>query len=394
MVIASKLITFNGAQDFEIRAYVGSLGFKTIVDWEYFGDDVSPLAPTRTVDNGGVQVRIFDARYVGDNPRLFNTRVSLREFLPDGLELARNEALAYQRLYDSKGTDRMDPNEIPVATLLGSFLADDSFDTPSFAAMWASRFPRAPISPAPGAPFLVFRWEGNVTAARLPASAAAGDSSAGGKFLDRYIFPAAATRRTREFLIALMRKSLAALLFLHTAGIVHRSLSSSSILCNTVETRMAPNLEVKIRDFGFARAVSDLATGDNLREAQRAGASSPSEISSFFFAEDILSLGYAFCELIFGSLIVPGSAGSSSLPDSSQDRIKALYEDTFDSDIAKLREYMSAEDAWAPAITFLDGQSGDWAGWGLLSDMLGARSNFRNSKVSVEDIAKSTLLQT
>jgi hypothetical protein len=394
MSIASTLISFDGAQDFEIRSYVGALGYKTIVDWEYYSDNVNPLAPTRTVDDsGGPQVRIFDARYVGQNPRLYNSRVALREFLPGSLELARNEALAYQRLYDSKGADRMDPNEIPVATLLGSFLADESFDSPQFALLWAGRFPRAPTPPAPGAPFLVFRWEGNVTAARLPLAAADGDSSAGGKFFDRYVWPQGAQRRTAGYLTVLMRKSLSALLYLHTAGIVHRSLSSNSLLCNTVETRMALSLEVKLKDFGFARAVSELADGDGLREAQKAGAVSPSDIGSFFYAEDILSLGYAFCELIFASLAISPSSESSLVPDSSQDRIKALFEDTFDCDIRQLRDYMMAEEAWAPAITFLDGPNGDRAGWSLLSDMLCARKKFASTKVSVADLLKSKLLQ-
>jgi serine/threonine protein kinase len=380
--IASNLIDFSGAQDFEIRRYIGSLGFKTITDWEYYSKTVNPLAPTRTVESQAPQVRLYDARCIAPNPRLYNARVLLKEFLPDGMELAANEAEAYKTLYETKGNE-IYPNAIPVATLLGSFLTDESFNRTSFSQEWARRFPSTPLPPKPGAPFLVFLWEGNLTAGQFPAALAAG-TSAGGRLFDS-LWPLASRRRTETYVRALMFKSLQALLYLHSAGLVHRSIGTSSLLVNTVEDRMASSLEVKLRDFGFSKTMSALTGGEDLSRARKAGASAPTDISKFFFAEDIYSLGYTFCELLFSSLI--DLRGGGSFPDASQDRFKKTFEDTFELEIDSFRNYCLAEDAWAPAVNFLDGSQR--AGWAILKEMLRSRTEFR--KVSIAEIMNSPL---
>lgn len=376
-----QLIRFAGASDFEIRRYIGSLGFKTVVDWEYAEFD--PMAPKRTVDaGGGPQVRLYDARCICNNMALYNTRVQLKEFLEGGTELAVAEAEAYQTLYDSKGGDTIDPDVVPVATLLGSFLADGSFNKVEFAARWAAQFPRSPKAPQPGSPWLVFRYEGNLTAAQFPGSPRT--DSAGGRFFDK-LFPRGRSRRTEEYLVQLMRKSLSALQYLHSAGIVHRSLSSHSLLVNTLEDRSASSLEVKLRDFGFAQTVSKLLAGDELEKARKAGAETPPEITSYFFCGDVYDLGYAFCELIFGSLITDLEKDA---PDSSQDRFKTLFEDTFDFSIDRCREYCMAEPQWEPAVEFCDAE--DMAGWKLLTQMLGARQNFKT--ISLNELLASPLV--
>jgi serine/threonine protein kinase len=386
MSIAPQLIEFSGASEFEVSRFIGSLGFRTIVDWEYDREYAAfdPLAPKRTVDSsGGAQVRLYDARCISRNPRLYNARVQLKEFLTGGMELGVNEAEAYQKLYDSKGGTPMDPNVVPVATLLGSFVADASFGSESFAESWARNFPRSPQAPRPGSPWLVFRYEGNLTAARFPSSPR-GDSP-GGRLVDR-LFPQSAFRRRVAYLVQLMRKSLLALEYLHTAGLVHRSLSGHSLLVNTVEDRLASSLEVKIRDFGFAKSVSDLlTTSDELAKARRAGAETPAEISAYFMSGDIYDLGYAFCELIFGSL---AAASSAPPPDASQDRFKSLFEDTFELSTERFRDYCDAEPAWEPAVRFLD--LADRAGWTILRAMLGARQNYRFT--SLGELIASPLL--
>lgn len=381
MSIAPQLIKFVGASDFEIRRYIGSLGFKTVVDWEYAEYD--PMAPKRTVDaGGGPQVRLYDARYISDNMALYNTRVQLKEFLDDGSELAVAEAEAYQALYASKGGETIDPDVVPVATLLGSFLADGSFSQMEFAARWAAQFPRSPKAPQPGSPWLVFRYEGNLTAAQFPGSPRT--DSAGGRLFDK-LFPRGRSRRTEEYLLQLIRKSLSALQYLHSAGIAHRSLSSHSLLVNTLEDRLATNLEVKLRDFGFAKSVSKLLSGDELEKARKAGADTPAEITSFFFCGDVYDLGYAFCELIFGSLITDLD---KDVPDSSQDRFKTLFEDTFDLNMDRCREYCMAEPQWEPAVEFCD--ANDMAGWKLLMQMLDARQNYKT--LSLNELMASPLL--
>lgn len=381
MSIAPNLIQFGGASDFEIQRYIGSLGFKTVVDWEYAEYD--PMAPKRTVDTGGgPQVRLYDARCISQNPTLYNARVQLKEFLEDGTELAVAEAEAYQTLYASKGDETIDPDVVPVATLLGSFMADESFNQMEFAARWAQRFPISPKAPRPGSPWLVFRYEGNLTAAQFPSSPRS--DSAGGLFFDK-LFPRGRARRTEEYLIQLMRKSLSALQYLHTAGIAHRSLSSHSLLVNTLEDRLASNLEVKLRDLGFAKSVSKLLSSDELEKARKVGAETPSEITSFFLCGDVYDLGYAFCELIFGSLVTDIEQDA---PDSSQDRFKTLFEDTFDLAIDRCREYCAAEPQWEPAVEFCD--ANDMAGWKLLTQMLGARQNYRT--LSLIDLMASPLI--
>lgn len=382
MSISPNLIQFGGASDFEIRRYIGSLGFKTIVEWEYYGKDVNPLAPTRTEESGGEQVRLYYARCIARNPLLYNARVLLKEFLPSGLEFSVNEAEAYKRLYESKGETNINPNEVPVATLLGSFLADDSFNSLSFAANWAARFPRSPKPPTPGSPFLVFRWEGNQTAAQLPAALARGDSP-GGRFLDRFLWPKAAARKRWLFLRVLMKKSLLALYYLHSAGLVHRSIGCNSLLLNTLELRLVGDLEVKLCDFGFSKAVTDLLSGAEMDKAKKAGAISPAEISANFFSEDVYSLGYTFCELCFSCLAT--TKEGTPAPDASQDRLKTLFEDTFALDIEQFRDYCAAEDSWLPVVEFLD--DNEKAGWLLLKSMLSARSDFKH--VTLQSLLES-----
>lgn len=361
MSIAPQLVEFVGASDFEISRYVGSLGFKTIVDWEYAEYD--PLQPKRTEESNGAQVRLYDGRCISRNPLLYNSRVQLKEFLPDGLALALCEAEAYQRLYASKSSTPLRPDEIPVATLLGSFTADAAFGKPEFARAWSRRFPRSPVPPAPDAPFLVFRYEGNLTAARFPSSPRS--DSAGGALFDK-LFPAAASRRTEAYLTALMKKALEAVLYIHSAGLAHRSLSLHSLLVNTVEDRLSSSLEVKLRDFGFAKVVSEmLTTDDELSKARKAGAESPSELTAFFLSDDIEQLGWAFCELVFASL----KDGDGDLPD-----FKLLVGDTFKLDMDQFRDYCVAEPTWERVVQFLDGVDGE--GWVLLRSMFGAKENY------------------
>lgn len=380
MSISSELIDFSGASEFEIRNYVGSLGYKTIVDWEYYAKDVSPLAPTRTVEAAGPQIRLYDARCLTRTPALYNTRVMLKEFLPSGLELAVSEAEAYKRLYDANASAEA-RKSIPVARLLGQFLADQSFNGMSFELAWAKRFPRSPKAPRPGTPFLVFIWEGTTTAGAFPRAVAASDSP-GGRFFES-LWPAAAQNRTSAYLRMFMLRSLEALLFLHATGLVHRSVGTSSLLVNTVDNRFADSLDVKLKDFGFAKPVSELAAGVELERAKKAGASNPSEIASFFYAEDIYSLAYTFCELIFESHAA--IQRNVPKPDASQDRFKATFEDTFEFDITRFREYCKAEDAWAGAVKFLD--SNDGSGWDLLKAMLQARENY--AEISLLALTKS-----
>ncbi|CDF33157.1 unnamed protein product [Chondrus crispus] len=363
--------------DFEIRRIVGQQAFANITDWEYYGVK-DPLAPTRTVQPSQPAIRLYDARITSNFPRLSNARVMLKEFLKDGVELGVNEAEAYQALYQATAGS-VDPDVVPVATLLGTFMTDESFSSPDFAASWARRFPNSPNPPTAGAPFLVFRWEGMQTGLNCAAAKDAG-ADPGTSLLDKW-FPSNLMQRRSIFLRVFMKRTLDALYYLHsTGGIVHRSMGLASIMVNTAEYRLASSLLVKIRDLGFAKPVSALAVGDGLEKARKAGAVTPGEIASFYNADDIYALGYAFLEVIFSSY------GGKPV---TQDRFKVLFEDTFELDVSNFRQYCAEDPEWTEAVSLLDKDDG--AGWDLLKTMLGSRENFKN--ISVESLRNSTFFR-
>lgn len=368
------LRTFE-ASDFEIRRIVGQQSFATITDWEYYTP--APFAPTRTTEPSGPAIRLYEARITRAIPELFNARVLLKEFLPAGVKLGVTEAEAYDSLYATvPETTRED---IPAALLLGSFLTDSSFDSPAFVSSWRARFPRSPEPPVAHAPFLVFRWQGLSTALSLAAPPPVENPSS--QWFDNW-FPANLVRRKSLYLLAFMSKALFALRFLHSqAGFIHRSIGLASIMVNTTEWRYASNLDVKLRDFGFAKPISALAQGKDLERARRAEAFTPTEISAFYFAEDIYALGYAFVELIFSVF--------SGRP-VTQDVFKKLFEDTFSFSTSEIRQYCAEDPDWSDAVAFLDGSNK--SGWDLLLSMLKARQNYKS--VSLEMLCASQFLTT
>lgn len=281
----TALLRSFSAKDFLIRRPVASQGYVALTEWTYrdaeSGAEVfDPTAPTRTAAPSEPAVRLYDATIVASGPSR-NTRVMLKEFLPGGRELGVAEAEAYEKLASmaadadaappaaggavGRGGVRQTPvGGPPVATLLGSFLSDDAFGSPDFRDSWRRSFPTAGEPPLPNTPWLVFRWEGNTTAASYltsttPAAAAAAGVSGVG-FIDS-LFPDGAYRRRAAFLRAVLAGAAAAVGHLHAAGVTHRSLGLSSLLLNTGEERLAASVGVKVRDFGFApvRQVRELA---------------------------------------------------------------------------------------------------------------------------------------
>eukprot|EP00171_Calliarthron_tuberculosum_P010671 IDg10671t1 len=353
------------ASDFEIRRIVGEQGYAMITDWEYY-DEVrarDPLAPTRTTEASPAAVRLYEA-VVLSPPELRNARVLLKEFLDAGVELAVNEAEAYKALYSVNMEGRVN---VPVARCLGSFLTDKSFATPDFREFWANRFPRSPNPPAAGAPFLVFPFNEFSYTAQNAADVSSDDDVPGVRLLNK-LFPSMERQSRYIYAHALCARAVAAVRYLHdTAGIVHRSLGLASLTVSSVEHKYADSLVVKIRDLGFAKPVSSLISSE-LEKARKAGAVTPGEITSFFFAEDIYALGYALAEYIF-------VAFSDSNAMWTQDFFKKIFEDTFELDIARFRSYCCEDPDYAAVVEFLD--EGDKDGWIFLQTMLQARQNFK-----------------
>lgn len=374
--VATCILTPFVPSDFEIRRLVGQQGYATITDWEYYTPK-DPLSPTRTVENNGPAIRLYEAVITSSIPRFYNTRVLLKEFLPPGTNLGVTEAETYNLLYRVSTDAPVNPDVVPVATLLGSFVTDESFADPSLQLSWRSRFPKSPVAPRVGAPFLVFRWEG----LQNGLSCAAPPERNDGNGLFDSLFPQNLVRRKTVFLRTFIRKSVHALLYLHaTAGLVHRSIGLASIMVNTSEYRLASSLLVKFRDLGFSKPVSELASGSDLEKARKAGAVSPASIAAFYFAEDIYALGYAFLEVVFSSF-----SGRSD----SQDMFKKLFEDTFQLDIDEFRNYCVEDPDWVEAVAFLDDRDG--VGWHFMKSMLSARNMF--GSVSMQTLKESPFLE-
>lgn len=367
----ATLQTFE-ASDFEIQRIVGQQSFATITDWEYYTP--TPLGQTRTTEPSEPAIRLYDARIISSYPSLYNARVMLKEFLPPAIQLGVTEAEAYNILYSADIDPDLD--EIPVASLLGTFLTDDAFASSSFALSWRMRFPKSPEPPTPEAPFMVFRWEGLQTAMTVATKPQAEDPQ-----INWFsVFVSDIRDEKANYLRVFFIRSLDALIYLHSrGGLVHRSIGLASLMVNSSEWRDAPNLLVKLRDFGFAKPVSALAQGAELDRARRAEAFTPADIACFYFAEDIYALGYAFLELVFSVF--------SGRP-VTQDTFKNLFEDTFDLSRDQIRQYCTQDPDWTDAVNFLDQCNQD--GWSFLLTMLGARRNFR--AVSLERLRNSPFL--
>lgn len=369
----AALQKFN-ASDFEIRRIVGEQGYAMITDWEYY-DEVrarDPLAPTRTTEKSPAAVRLYEAVILSP-PELRNARVLLKEFLNAGVELAVNEAEAYNLLYAASPDERTE--NVPVARCLGSFLTDESFAAPGFREFWANRFPRSPIPPAAGAPFLVFPFNEFSYTAENAAAISLSDDVPGVRFLNK-LFPSLERQSRAIYARALCSRAVGALRYLHNnAGIVHRSLGLASLTVSSIEYKYADSLVVKIRDLGFAKPMSSLISVE-LDKARKAGAVTPSEIARYFFAEDIYALGYALVEYIF-------AAFSESKAMRTQDFFKKIFEDTFELNTDQFRSYCCEDPDYASAVEFLD--EGDRDGWTFLQTMLQARQKFKET--TLEEIA-------
>jgi len=364
-----------------------------------------------------------------------NARVLLKEYFPVAREIAEQELRVYTDLvtaWDDVAPDE-DFADAPVATLRGWFQTTMECERRAFREDWTNRFPRVE-PPTAGNLWLLFRWQGNKAMSEFANSMSSATS-----FWDQLSEPMFGPRKSNlktqfYFLRNLIKECLAALTFLHERGVIHRSIGASSITLNTFDVTQGDNLQVKLRDFGFASRAALLDDG-TLRKAQEAGARSPGEMLAFVAAEDLYAMGYALAETVFTSLAAkeaaqtepkgtkmtpimkqwiqqaqgggdeaPGpvqSLGPVGSPQASarpaartdQDALKKLMEDVFDSDIkGAFRDYCEAEERWADVVAFLDLE--DRAGWQLLDDMINSKRRVQGktedktlSELSEDEIA-------
>jgi len=387
--------------DFEILRAVGEMGFATITDWEYYTprNPLDPNQPSRTIQKNSLSVRLFEGKISSGSLR--NSRVLLKEFFPSARSIAEQELRVYTDLVESL-PEGGDLAETPVAILRGWFFTTDECETASFQRSWMQRFPRTQ-PPSAGNLWLVFRWEGNRAMSDLPRLSKKKET-----FWDKLNQPVFGRRDAKEtkfaYLKRLMKESVSALVFLHERGIVHRSLGSSSISLSTIEFTEVNQLQVNIRDFGFAARVAKM-DDETLQKAREAGANTPKEIVEFVTSQDIYAMAYALVETVFSVLATPredadvqvspimkswlsnaevsqpGQTPRSSNSESPEDQnsLKRLIEDVFGGDIGGgFREYCSAEERWKDVVEFLDQEEG--AGWQLLDSMLNCQRRSKQRK--------------
>jgi serine/threonine protein kinase len=173
-----------------------------------------------------------------------------------------------------------------------------------------------------------------------------------------------------------MRATLEAVAFMHEASMVHRSLSGASLLLSTNDDRVTDpqRIVVKLTDLGFATTIPEAAMDPSLlRRARRLGcANSPFEITAFVTGEDLHALGLAFLELLFSSLVAREAEEKEGALPSDQATFQRLYEDVFECDILRLRDYCMEEPIWEAAVSFLDEDGG--SGWNFIEILLSARA--------------------
>jgi len=348
----------------------------SVTEWQYYGgtrDPTDPKQPQRTVEVSGTAVRLYEGKIL--NGVRANARVLLKEYLPAGLEAAVNEAEAYKSLF-AASNKITDPDNVPLATLLGSFRADAVFASEEFKKKWKKSFPNTGDVPAPNSPWLVFRWEGNLTGANLAAYKQQPN------YLD-VVFGDLLYRRKSTFLKKFMLKSLQALGFIHDRGLIHRSLGAASLLVNTLDENFHLSLEVKLRDLGFAKSLTSLDE-KALKKARDKGAITPGEIARYLQREDLAAMGYIFLQLTFSYLVDPSKfqPTNTQQEQSNQETFKRLFEDVYDKDLKRLRDYCEAEPGWELGIRFLDENNG--SGWNLIAKLLPTASKANSDDSAFE----------
>ncbi|KAG5180494.1 hypothetical protein JKP88DRAFT_349571 [Tribonema minus] len=284
-------------RDLQIKRFVGEMGFMEITDWEYFGGGRNPLdpsAPQRTVSKGGATVRLFEASTPAAE------RVLLKEFPAAVAQLAGNELSVHQRLARSWEARGGAADAAPSSVLMGSLVADETFDNLRFIERWMTKFPTL-TPPRQGNMWLVFKWESLMSFASFPTAKQEGE------YLLDVIDPTRRLRRRTAFLRAMMAAAVQAVASIHEAGVAHRSLGPSSFRINTADERTPETLTVRLADFAFASSLGDPDEATLRRAARLAGMPasgrvSPLAVASILVREDLQCLGYTFLELLLSSL--------------------------------------------------------------------------------------------
>ncbi|EME32374.1 ATP binding / protein kinase [Galdieria sulphuraria] len=346
--------------DFEIRRLVGKQSLLRIVEWEYY-QKKNPTEPAVTVEPGSLACRLYEAILYPNTKQ--ETEVLLKEYHKEALEMGYNEKSVFETLEEDYGVD-ITSEQLPLSRFLGSLEAPDTFETEYFREQWQRALPYIE-PPKAGHLFLVFCWEGLSTVASYPVNR-------NNRAWLSTIFLESKFQRRCQFVKKIMSSSLEALEFLHRYRIVHLSLGPQSLLLNTTREDQVHALKVRLRDFGFSRRLSSL-DDDSIRRAYAAGASNPRAISNYYYAQDIVLLGYVFLMLTFCSF-----ADSVIYQKMGYDGLKRLVEDLFQFDFDRLRSYLIQDDSVRDVVRFLD--QGNGSGWVFARNMLILKRQLRHEQ--------------
>jgi len=371
-----------------VQRYIGSQGFSEITDWQYFDEDnknvapppFDPRSPKRTVESSGSVVRLFSGVIAGvegqkRRSRGEDIRVLIKEFDSSLRKVAANEASVLTQL-ESENSN----NNKFFVPLLGRWeaLASD-FDKNE----WFRYLKTAP--PLDGVEFLVFEYAGLATVGTLATPPELRRSRMPPKrgFLGPAPPPNLPPFQQRaSYTIAIIRQALSAVASLHEAGFTHNSISSSSIVLNSVGQDKneasgiyavdGSRLKVMLGNLGFASRTGEFDAGLRAR-AKIAGVDETSTLalSQWAIAEDLFNLGFSFLELVLGNL-----ATGVEIVAIDASTLQRQF-DIMDNDFEGFRDYVGEGMGFEEAIRFLgEGEAeGGGGGWLFLSTLLLARES-------------------
>jgi serine/threonine protein kinase len=368
--------------DFEIYRVLGSLSVQQVYEVD---DSTSLLGRKREVVGGvtmgtpgsrGPSVLAYLGQYISGQPFEGPVTTLVREYLPSARSVAINEMRIMRELVGNFpertwATAQQDVKEgPPVCRVLGYFVGNSSDE--AVKALTAAGVDISPYLPQMESLYLAYPFA-NLRPCSLHATYRQPEPSKWFNGIEK------AARGRRNWLRAFARGGLSALSFCHARGVAHGALSSSSLLCSTLEDREYDKLAVKLDNFGFARRL----------QGGRLDPSLPVEDSPLASAlrADRQALALALLETVFSALQTRqwGREGTNPFPaamasdedggwsdaapppssskpsKATADNFERLLGDVFKYDVAEFRAYCVSEPSWAEAVAFMDqgGPAGD-----------------------------------
>ena len=212
-------------------------------------------------------------------------------------ELSGENEIAIYEYILAQVQDDPDKGSVPqqLPRLLGYMQTGRSAGSSGFGKKWETQMHESVLPPRPGSLWLIFKWEPWHRLSLFAASAmrATLATSPGSAPWER------AAEARLAFVKTAARQSLGTLAWLHSHGVVHRSISQSSLRLSTLEPNKWHKLNVQLHELGFATTASHLTREDLLRTIRRGKLTSPLEVLPMLCLEDLRALGYVLLELIF-----------------------------------------------------------------------------------------------